>query len=226
MFYTSMSEIERVHLVEAFTFELSKVYEQPIRERVLAVLANVDADLCGRVAAGLGLPAPAGTPAADVEPSPALSQIVTTPGPITGRVIGIVAAPGADLAGIAQIREAAESAGAFVRVIAPVGGTLTEGGRSEIIERTLASTRSVEFDAVLVAGGSGTLADIKLTVLLQELFRHAKVIGAWGDGERALRTAGIDTSAPGILVVDAVVAAYPERLIEAVGRHRVWDRAQ
>jgi catalase len=225
MFYASMSPIERTHMVEAFTFELGKCYEQPIRERALRVLANVDADLCAQVAAGLGLPAPTGTPAADVQPSPALSQIVAVPGPIAGRVIGIVAAPGADLAGIGKVRKAFETQGAFVRVIAPVGGVLKKGARTEIIERTLLTTRSIEYDAILVAGGAGELADIKLTVLLQEAFRHAKVLGAWGDGERALRTAGIDTTAPGILLGDAVVAAYTKNVIEAVGLHRVWDRA-
>jgi len=225
LFVASLSPIEKAHLVEAFTFELGKCYEQPIRERALAVLADVDADLCEQVAAGLGLPAPVGKPATDVTPSPALSQVVAVPGPIAGRVIGIVAAPGADLAGIGKIRTAIEAEGAFVRIIAPIGGVLKKGARSEIIERTLLTTRSIEYDAVLVAGGAGALADIKLTVLLQEAFRHAKVLGAWGDGEQALITAGIDTSAPGILLGDSVVAAYTKKLIQAVGLHRVWDRA-
>jgi catalase len=224
LFYASMSPIERVHLIEAFTFELGKVYEQAIRERALEVLANVDAGLCVQVAAGLGLPAPAGKPADGVQPSPALSQIVTVPGPITGRVIGIVAAPGADLAGIGKVRKALAAQGAFVRVIAPVGGVLKKGAASEIIERTLLTTRSVEYDAILVAGGTGGLADIKLSVLLQEAFRHAKVLGAWGDGEQTLRAAGIDTTAPGVLIGDSVVAAYTKDLIAAVGLHRVWDR--
>jgi catalase len=224
MFVASMSPIERVHMVEAITFELGKCYEQTIRERMLAVLANVDTDLCDQVAAGLGLPAPSGKPA-DVEPSPALSQITTESGPIAGRVIGVVAGPGADLAGIAKLRTAFEAAGAFVRVIAPVGGTLKKGTRSEIVERTLLTTRSIEYDAVLIADGAGGLADIKLSILLQEVFRHAKVIGAWGDGAQALRTAGVDTTAPGVLLGESVVAAYTKSLIDAVGRHRVWDRA-
>src|SRR6478609_8828698 len=76
MFYRSLSPLEQAHVVEAFTFELGKVYEQAIKERELQVLANVDADLCAQVAAGLGLPAPSGHPATDVTPSPALSQIV------------------------------------------------------------------------------------------------------------------------------------------------------
>ncbi len=46
LFYRSLSPLEQRHIVEAFTFELGKCYEQVIRERELAVLANVDADLC------------------------------------------------------------------------------------------------------------------------------------------------------------------------------------
>ena len=62
MFYRSLTPLEQAHLVEAFTFELGKCYEQAIKERELQVLANVDADLCAQVAAGLGLPAPDGQP--------------------------------------------------------------------------------------------------------------------------------------------------------------------
>ncbi len=212
-------------MVEAFTFELGKVYDQDVKKRELAVLANVDADLCAQVAAGLGLPAPKGKPATDVQPSPALSQLPPGPGPIAGRVIGVVAGPGADLAGIAKVRKALAAQGAVLRVIAPVGGTLGKGARTEVVERTFATTRSIEYDAILVAGGAGSLADIKLTVLLQEAFRHAKVLGSWGDGDQALRTAGIDTGAPGILTTDGVVAAYTNALVKAVGLHRVWERA-
>jgi catalase len=46
MFYRSLSYVEQVHIIEAFTFELGKCYEQAIKERELGVLANVDADLC------------------------------------------------------------------------------------------------------------------------------------------------------------------------------------
>jgi catalase len=225
MFYASLSEVEKIHLIEAFTFELGKVYEQPIRERMLGVLANVDADLCAQVAAGLGLPAPAGKPIGEVVPSPALSQVTGIPGPVAGRVVGIVAGPKADLAGIGKLRATLEAEGVFVRVIAPVGGVLKKGAREEIIERTLLTTRSVEYDAVLIAGGAGSLADIKLSILLQEAFRHAKVIGAWGDGEQALQTAGIDTTAAGILLSPGVNAAYGKSLVKALGLHRVWERA-
>ena len=148
MFYRSLSPLEQAHIVEAFTFELGKCYDRAIKERELQVLANVDADLCAQVAAGLGLPAPSGSPAADAALSPALSQIVTEPGPIAGRKIGVIADAGADLAGIGNIRKAAAKLGATVLVIAPVGGVLGSGARKVTVDRTLLTTRSVEFDAL------------------------------------------------------------------------------
>ena len=180
MFYRSLTPLEQAHIVEAFTFELGKCYEQAIKERELQVLANVDADLCAQVAAGLGLPAPDGSPAADAGLSPALSQIVTEPGPIAGRKIGVIADAGADLAGIGKIRKAAAKLGATVLVIAPVGGVLGSGASSQAVDRTLLTARSVEFDALVVAGGTTPSGDIKLTLLLQEAFRHCKVLARVG----------------------------------------------
>src|SRR6201747_2134503 len=91
MFYRSLSAIEKAHIVEAFTFELGKCYEKAIKERELEVLANVDADLCRQVADGLGLPAPQGDPPSDSTTSPALSQLVTEPGPVVGRKVAVIA---------------------------------------------------------------------------------------------------------------------------------------
>ncbi|WP_086825074.1 catalase [Allokutzneria sp. NRRL B-24872] len=226
MFWASMSPIERVHLVEAFTFELGKCYETPIRERMLGVLAHVNGELCAAVAEGLGLPAPTGTPTTDVVASPALSQITTEPGPITGRVIGVVATSQADLGGITKLRAAVEAEGAVLRVIAPVGGVLRKARAEHVVERTFLTTRSVEFDAVVIAGGTGDLHDIKLTVLLQEMFRHCKVISAWGNGNDVLTAAGIDTGAPGVLLAEKAVKPYFSDLLAQVGLHRAWDRAE
>jgi len=224
LFWRSMSPVEQAHIVEAFTFELSKVYEKPIRERVLGVLANVDAELCARVAAGLGLPVPDGDPARGVVPSPALSQVPTESGPIAGRVVGVVAGPGADLAGIGKLRKAVEARGAVLHVVAQIGGELAKGRAKETVERTFLATRSIEYDAVVVADGvTGT--DPRLTVLLQEVFRHCKVLGAWGDGAAVLEAAGIDTGAPGVVLGDSAVKPYFTELLTAVGKHRVWDRA-
>jgi catalase len=225
MFWASMTDVEQVHIVEAFTFELGKCFNPQIRERYLEVLANVNADLCEQVAEGLGLPAPNGKPPKDVVASPALSQIALEPGPIAGRIVGVVATEAADLAGISRLRKALEAEGAVLRIVSDRGGQLGEGRSQQVIERTLLTTRSVEYDAVLIAGGVDQLRDIRLTLLLQELYRHCKAVGAWGTGTALLESAGIDLAAPGVVTgrkADDDLAAI---LIEALGKHRAWDRA-
>ncbi|MGY4646807.1 catalase [Mycobacterium sp. URHB0021] len=225
MFYRSLTEIEKVHIIEAFTFELGKCYEQAIKERQLEVLANVDADLCKQVAIGLGLPAPKGNPPKDVFVSPALSQVVETPGPIDGRKIGIIAGADSDLAGVTKLVQSIQGLGATPLVTAPLGGVLKSGRRSVIVERTLLTARSIEYDALVVADGMKPTHDIKLVVLLQEAFRHCKPLSAWGDGTAALIAAGIGLDAPGVLTADKVDRSFTNALARAVGLHRVWDRA-
>ena len=220
-----MTPVEQTHIIEAFTFELSKCFHQEIRERQLTVLARIDPDLCAAVAAGLGLPAPEGTVAEDVSPSPALSQVVTEPGPIAGRIVGLFVRPGVDLAVVAPLRRALVAEGAVLHVLAPTGGELAADGGPVVIDRALVSTRSIEYDAMVIADGTGGFRDIKLTVLLQEMFRHCKALAALGDGEQVLRDAGIDPAAPGISTAAEMSSDFTAELIAAVGLHRAWARA-
>ena len=79
------ASVEQQHVIDAYTFELGKCYEQAIKERALTVLAKVDEDLCAQVALRLGLPAPPPEAVDRVAESPALRQIKPTPFPIAGR---------------------------------------------------------------------------------------------------------------------------------------------
>ncbi|MGI8761120.1 MAG: catalase [Jatrophihabitantaceae bacterium] len=226
LFYASMSPVEQTHIVEAYTFELGKCYERAIRERQLLALANIDTQLCELVAAGLGLPAPSGTPARDVVASAALSQVVTEPGSIAGRKTGVLADAGADLAGIKKLRTAAEKRGASVLVIAPAGGVLRKGRTQLVADRTLLTARSIEFDAVVVAAGTEPSGDIKVVLLLQEAYRHCKALAAWGDGAAILHAAGIPAGGPGVFTGDAVDKSFTGELVTALGLHRAWARAE
>jgi len=50
-------------------------------------------------------------------------------------------------------------------LIAETGGKLVNGDLTETVDRTLLTTRSIEYDAVVVAAGSTGLNDRKLAVL-------------------------------------------------------------
>lgn len=239
-----MTPVEREHIVAAYTFELNKCYEQTIKERALNVLANIDPELCSQVAEGLGLPAPKPTvPLVTVDPSPALSQLGGD-WPLDGRIIGIVADGQSDLAGVRTLREAVLEAGMVPLVIAPTGGKLDPNGEPITIQRTFATARSVEFDAVLLAGvpspgsdafgardakagdpsGHGeATTDPRVLLMISEAFRHGKAIGGWAGAGSALTAANVPTDAPGVVVTDDGTQALAQ-IVQLLGQHRVWER--
>ncbi|MFG1807632.1 catalase [Streptomyces sp. NPDC049040] len=243
LFWLSMTPTEREHIVAAYAFELNKCWEQAVKERALLVLANIDGDLCAQVAAGLGLPAPEATVAlADPQPSPALSQLGGR-WPVDGRVVGIVTAGGADLADVRQVRRAALDAGMVPLVVAAAGGTLDQDGDPVTVQRTFATARSTEFDAIVIAGApvpgadaygardakvdddaaATTGLDPRVLLLVTEAYRHGKALGVWADGADILEAAGIAPEAPGVVTATDPGAAL-DALTELLTRHRVWDR--
>ncbi|OOL27716.1 hypothetical protein GQ85_36940, partial [Rhodococcus rhodochrous] len=107
-------------------------------------------------------------------------------------------------------------------VIGPHGGKL-DGGRKEVpISRTFATARSVEYDALLLASAP---ADPRVRVLVDETFRHCKAIGTWGAGTEALEHAAVHPEAPGVVTADDPEAVVTG-IIDLLGAHRVWERAQ
>ncbi|HEX5562451.1 MAG TPA: catalase [Nocardioidaceae bacterium] len=243
LFWASMSPVERQHIVRAYTFELGKCYEQVIKERQLRALAEIDADLCEQVATGLGLPAPSATlPPTEATPSPALSQVGSR-WPVDGRMVGIVvdADDPDSLADLSSLRSAVFGAGMVPLVIAAHGGQVA----GDIpVQRTFATGRSVEVDALLLAacpapapdalpsrdekagaagGPGGSPVDPRVRLLVEECYRHAKAIGAWGGGVDALRAGGCTAGDVGVVVGDSGSAVLDE-VLGLLASHRAWER--
>ena len=239
LFWRSMTEVEQDHIVDAYSFELGKCYEQTIKERQLQCLAEIDRELCSRVAEALGLPAPepTGEHAGEdgVETSEALSQLGRT-WPADGRTIGIVVDPEEDNKDLLALHEAVVKASMTPVVIAPRGGEVA----GVPVSRTFATARSVEFDALLIAGSpapgadawpsvdtkggapAGDGADPRLGLMVEECYRHAKAIGAWGRGRELLATRTPE-GAPGV-VAGEDGASVLAQVQELLGSHRVWER--
>jgi catalase len=227
LFWNSMSQPEREHIVAAFSFELGKCLSDEIRQRTLANLSNVDPELAGGVAAALGQVAPKGKPARGVEGSPALSLVPDAPGPVAGRVIGILAGDGVDRRGVATVTGALQKAGAFVVVIAAHGGEIEGDSGTLAVTKTFLTTQSVEYDALVVAGGASAevlAADPYVALTLGEAFRHHKTISAWGEGIAVLEACGIDQDGDGVVTAAKPSRIYAAALIEAIGWHRHWAR--
>src|SRR6476620_9974645 len=79
LFWNSQTPVEKAHILRGFRFELSKVQTSAVRERVVSMLANVDAGLAETLAGELGMAMPKPLPKAlkrppepEVTESPAL----------------------------------------------------------------------------------------------------------------------------------------------------------
>ncbi len=237
LFWQSMSPVEKEHIVRAYSFELGKCYEQAIKERQLQCLADIDPVLCSEVATSLGLPAPEPTTTLpEVVPSPALSQLGGS-WPADGRMVGIVVDPDGPNDELATLRAAVFAADMVPLVIAPHGGEV-EGLP---VQRTFATARSVEFDTLLLAGAPAPAPDAvpardakagepaalaldpRVELMIDECWRHAKTLGAWGQGVQALRAAGLSGGRPGVVTAEDGAAVLAE-ILELVASHRVWER--
>ncbi|HSC79835.1 MAG TPA: catalase HPII [Chitinolyticbacter sp.] len=239
LFWISQTGVEQDHIVEAFTFELSKLTVPAIRERMVQALETVDATLAQRVAEGLGLvagsqaPAPAATL---LQPSPELSMIGSGDGSIRTRKVAVLVADGVDDEAVDALRRALEAGGAHCRVIAArLGEVNTAGGSRLHIDHTFATMPSVAFDAVFLPGGSDHIEALsdsgEAVYYLLEAYKHGKPIAATGEAVDLLDEISIvpdDCGGSLIGVVcqcdGATLETVAERFVAAIARHRFWQR--
>lgn len=221
LFWRSQSEPEQEHLVQALQFELGKVENLPIRERMVGMLSQIDKGLAGRVAEGLGMPVkkiegllnlsiPADGDPKDFQPkramtsldkSAALSMVLAPKEGIQTRKVAILVADGVDGEAVKGMQTALAAAGGQGKIVATRSGSLKAANGSELkIDFSLLTTGSVLFDAVYIPGGeqsvSALLRTPKARTFVQDAYLHCKAIAATGEGVALFEA--------------AVGAAYPE----------------
>jgi catalase len=201
-FFISQTGTEQQHIIDAFTFELSKCGRTAIRTRMVAALRNVHENLARSVAGGLGLPElpdplpVAREPVSDLAASPALSILANGPDSFAGRKLGILVTDGVDAAKLAEVTSAAEQADVTVEFVAPaVGGVEASDGQSVPAGQKIDGGPSVLYDAVIVLAakdGAGALAVRPAARdFVTDAYAHCKFIGYTGDAAPLLEAAGL-----------------------------------
>jgi catalase len=239
LFWNSMTNWEQQHIADALQFELGKVEREYIRERVIEQLTHVDHDLAGRVAAGLGLEAPAQAERNHGRSSPALSQ-AEQPETVETRKIAVLAADGVDSGSLEEVLTVLRDRGAICEILAPHGGTLNGSTK---VDRPLQTMASVLYDAVLVAGGAESVEALRgngaAVRYVAEAYKHAKPVGGLGEGVDLLRDAPLNDATlsdngladeSGVVTLaspgngNGDVQAFAEAFADAVAAHRHFDR--
>jgi catalase len=217
LFYNSQSEPEKLHIIRALRFELGKVETPPIRERVLALLAQIDKGLANSVAEGLGAKVPTkldkpmnmSVPAdadprkfqpkrlaQEIESSPALRMVDNPNFPndsIKTRRIAVLIADGFDDVAVDEMNKALLTAGAMPKTVAPHLGVVTGTNGVQIkADFSFLTASSVLFDAVFVPGGESVLTlsqQQEAEEFIREAYKHCKTIAASSAGVGLLATA-------------------------------------
>ena len=201
-FFFSQTKPEQDHIVAALIFELSKCEVKAVRERMLAQLANIDAGLVSRIAAGLGMkaavaPAPAAAPTrTDLAPSLALSILAKAKPTFEGRTVGCLVSDGVDAAMVHALLRVVQAAMGKVKIIAStVGGVTVSDGSTLEADFQLAGGPSVLFDAIAVivseTGAAEMAADTAAVAFVHDAFAHLKVIGHTAAAAPLLKKAGV-----------------------------------
>jgi catalase len=243
LFWNSLSDVEKEHLVKAAQFELGKVYAKPVKERMLDLFNHVDHTLAERIAAGLGLPVPEG----EVLPnhgqaSAALSLENTDKSSIKSRRVAILAADGVNGNELLAVQEALMKSGAHTKIVAPHGGKIKTMQGSELpIGMTFLTGASVMFDAIYVPGGVQSVemltSEGDAIHFINEAFKHCKTIAATSDGISLLSASnikGVNLAQNGSVATELGVitsqsadpSQFAQALIDAMKQHRHWTRSQ
>jgi catalase len=244
LFYRSQAPVEQAHIAAALRFELTRVQVPAVRQRVVAMLRNIDDDLATTVAADLGIDLPAPLPLAidepvtpEVEISPALSLLARPgDGSIATRRIAIVVADGCDTDAAKTLHERLAALGAVPRYVAPKLGRVAgaRGGSIEA-EATLETLPSVLVDAVAIPGGKDAIDRLNnlghAAECVVNAFRHCKPILALGDARALVENAGVPARLPngdedpGLLLRDsAQLDRAVDAFVEAIAKHRHFER--
>lgn len=195
LFYNSLTDYEKAHLVAALSFELDHCDDPVVYETYTKVLNNIDFNLAKQVAVNVDGVIP-DKPARENrgQTSAKLSQLSFAPKQptIKSRRIAILVADGFNLGEVQALLAALKAGMANTFVIGPRRGPVYPDGEEVGSDKGYSSDhhfegqRSTMFDAILIPGGAKhaqALADNGRTIhWVREAFGHCKAIGALGEG--------------------------------------------
>ncbi|MHB1152187.1 MAG: catalase [Eubacteriales bacterium] len=244
LFWNSMSKVEKQHIIDAFHFEVGSVMDMQIKQRVVDLFNNVNADLAIQIAAGVGVKQPENPGSSNITASsPAVSQNDTAKSAKT-RKVAILAENGFNDCEVTQVMEALSNAGVCTEVISNTLGKITGVNGTELtVGKTYLTGASVMYDAVYAAGGvksTSTLMGQGDSIhFINEAFKHCKTIGASGEAVDFLcacqipeiTIAGDNQSTKpvsdfGVITVKntSQMDNFCNEFINAIAQHRHWTR--
>ncbi|KAL0477458.1 catalase [Acrasis kona] len=229
MFWNSMADWEKKHIIDAFSFELNMVQDQGVRSAVVNnLLINVNETLAQGVSLKTGIEITAKrSSVAYKKASPSLSMDKKSQS-IKGRKVAVLVADGFDFAEYGNVSKTITDQKASVVVISNKAGfVVAAGGQKVKIDKPLENAPSVLFDAWVVIGGEASSKTLGSSGLanhgLKETFMHGKPVAALGTSSKLLYQNNIPVD-----INQGVFSKYLEfgaLFVEALKRHKYFNRS-
>ncbi|MGM9925858.1 MAG: catalase [Bacillus sp. (in: firmicutes)] len=241
LFWKSMSPVEQEHIKQAFSFEVGKLTKPELQQEVVELIGRIDTRLATAVAVAVGANPPSTTPEYEItQTSPALSQANTIFSPKTAKV-AILAHNGFHYGEVTDLINALKKAGAMYEIISENLGQITsDDGQMLPVDQNLLTADSVVYDAVYVAGGKQSTAQLlknkKAAVIVEEAYEHYKTVGASKEGASILQAASITFKEAlpndslyndaGLLYqgADGQTKEFANAFVESLAQRRHWNR--
>lgn len=209
LFWNSMTEPEKKHIISAFHFELGKVDSKEVRQRMFEQISKVDLELAVHVAKGIGVSPPQNETIAKVkegaekvtdtiknpfegkpkvDKSPAVSiEAGKAADNIKTRQIAFLLADGFDDEQVSKVKQALMDKGAKVKIVSKFRGTLKgKNGKEVEVDKNHVTTASIMYDAIFIPGGKDNLEQLMMQGdaihFVNEAYKHHKPIAAIGEG--------------------------------------------
>ncbi|MCP3027988.1 catalase [Halobacillus sp. A5] len=224
LFWNSMSEAEKQHIIQAFSFELGKVEDPSVKQQVVDMYANVSLELAQGFAENIGCKVPESGGSDVTKSSPALSQENSPKKPDT-RTVAVLLADGFNGSEVSFILTALKDQGAEPQIVSEKLGTIQATDGTELkADHTFLTGESVLFDSIYAVGGEQVSEQFYKDAMyfIKEAFSHCKAIGATHEGKKWIEEADI-SSAPGVVHGDDTTK-FVNELIDAIAEHRHWAR--
>ncbi|WP_209733336.1 catalase HPII [Acinetobacter calcoaceticus] len=230
LYYKSLAPHEQKHVVDAYTFELSKVKRKYIRERqVQQILANIDLDLARQVGANLGIEVPdlsLDFKPQTVEKSAKLSMLAFPPADIKGRKIAVLIHNLVKSDALETIKNWAIKEGAIVHLLAPNLAPVKDHQDKVIAADGMQMAEpSIAYDAVIIPDGDNLNAVIQDGVTrhyILEAYKHLKPIVLLGNKSDLLEP--LNLVADEGTLIEGEFKHISEKLKNLLKAHRVWSR--
>lgn len=237
MFWNSQNEVEKAHIVDAFSFELSKVETLHVRKQVVSNLQFVDKALAQKVAKNLGIDFNEAAKLGIAESTASVDTKTSVKAPVKeaaslsvlrsnyagksdGRRIGILVLDDAKKADVMALKKEFESQKIFVKLI-----TFTPEKRKELdADYLINMATSVEFDGMTVMGSKLPTDRSALQMgqeLITETFKHLKALGVQNEAVLSKLVPIAQAGEEGLVMGGK---NFGKQYLSALAAHRYWNR--